>query len=173
MTNLSIVDLETTGLDANRNRIIEIGIIRVENGQVVERYSQLVNPECRIPSFIEHHTGISATMIKKAPTFARLLPKVKTLLADGYFVAHNASFDYSFMQAEYKRQGAVYVAPRLCTVRLSRRLFPNFRHHGLDSIISRFGLVCPSRHRALDDAEIVWQFYQMVSQNVTPELLGT
>ncbi len=170
MKSLNIIDVETTGLSAGRDRVIEIGIIRVEEGTVVDRYQQLINPERPIPAFIEQHTGISTAMVKKAPTFNDILAEIRPLLDDGLFVAHNAAFDYSFIQAEYRRAGLVFTAPRLCTVHLSRRLFPSYRHHGLDSIMRRFGIECPARHRALDDAEVVWQFYQILSQNISPEL---
>lgn len=172
-TTLSIIDLETTGLRASSNRVIEIGLIRVIDNQVVERYQQLINPERSIPPFIQQHTGITPAMVKDAPTFAEILPKLQSLMDGGTFVAHNASFDYSFIQAEYARHGLSYQAPRLCTVRLSRRFFPAYRHHGLDALIHRFGLSCPARHRALDDAEVVWQFYKILTQNISPELLLT
>jgi DNA polymerase-3 subunit epsilon len=171
VNTLSFIDVETTGLTAATNRVIELAIIRVTNGEVIERYSQLINPERPIPSFIQEHTGITPKMVKNAPTFADIFPKVQSLLEGGVFVAHNASFDYSFIQEEFRRQGATYVATTLCTVRLSRRLFPGYRRHGLDSIIQRFGIECPARHRALDDAEVVWQFYKMITQNVSPDLL--
>lgn len=166
MQKLAIIDVETTGLSAHAHRVIEVGIIRVEQSQVVERYQQLINPETEIPHFITQHTGISQDMVKDAPTFGQVFPKIKELLDGGIFVAHNASFDYSFIRAEYARQGEAYNAPRLCTVRASRRLFPGYRRHGLDHIIQRFNIPCPARHRALDDAEVVWQFYRMISQNI-------
>lgn len=168
MTRLNIIDVETTGLSAQASRVIEIGVIQVEDGEVVKRYSQLVNPEGRVPSFITHHTGITNAMIKNAPTFADILPEVRLLLDQGIFVAHNAAFDYSFIRHEYRRQGLSFVAPQLCTVKLSRRLFPGYARHGLDQIIRRFNIDCPSRHRALDDAEVVWRFYQQISRTVDP-----
>ncbi len=171
MKTLSFIDVETTGLRATTNRIIEIGIIRVEENKIVERYQQLINPERSIPRFIQHHTGITPAMVKDAPTFSQILPKVQSLLQDGIFVAHNAAFDYSFIQAEYRRYGLEYLAPRLCTVRLSKKLFPGYRRHGLDQIIERFNISCPARHRALDDAEVVWQFYQRISNTISPDLL--
>lgn len=172
MNTLSFIDVETTGLTAANNRVIEIAIIRVTDGEVVERYNQLINPERPIPPFIQEHTGITPKMVKDAPTFADVFSKVQSLLDGGVFVAHNADFDYSFIREEFRRQGAVYTAPRLCTVRLSRRLFPGYRRHGLDSIIRRFNIPCPARHRALDDAEVVWQFYKMITQNVSADLLA-
>lgn len=171
MQALSIIDIETTGLSAASDRIIEIGIIRVENGEVVERYQQLINPERPLPYFIQQHTGIVPDMVENAPTFSEIFESVQPLLANSLFVAHNAGFDYGFIQAEYRRQGVEFLSPRLCTVQLSRRLFPGYRRHGLDHIIQRFNLDCPARHRALDDAEVVWQFYRMLSQHVSPEMI--
>ena len=173
MNTLNIVDVETTGLSAAAHRIIEIGIIRVESGVVKQRYQQLINPECVIPSFITTHTGISPDMVRDAPTFAEVLPEIRLLLDQGIFIAHNAAFDYSFIRSEYQRQGISFIAPQLCTVKLSRRLFPGYQRHGLDHIIRRFNIECPARHRALDDAEAVWQFYQKVSQSVDPTTLMT
>jgi DNA polymerase-3 subunit epsilon len=159
---LSIVDVETTGLRPGEDRIIEIGIIRVAENKVVERYQQLINPERSLPYFIEQHTGITSDMVATAPTFSEIMPTIKPLLDGCIFTAHNAGFDYSFIQSEYRREGEVYMAPRLCTVQLSRRLFPGHRRHNLDAIMQRFNIPCPTRHRALDDAEVVWQFLQQL-----------
>jgi DNA polymerase III subunit epsilon len=171
MNRLNIIDVETTGLSATANRIIEIGIIQVEDGQVVKRYEQLIDPGFPIPSFITHHTGISSAMVKKAPKFSEVLPVIQPILGTGTFVAHNASFDYAFVQAEYRRHGLSFTAPQLCTVKLSRRLFPSYRHHGLDSIMRRFSINCSNRHRALDDAEVVWQFLKLIDQNIPIETM--
>lgn len=171
VSTLSIIDVETTGLSAATHRVIEVGIIRVENNQVVKRYQQLINPEAAIPSFIQNHTGITPQMVKDAPTFAEVFKQIDGLLEGGIFMAHNAGFDYGFIQAEYRRLGRSLLMPRICTVQLSRRLFPQYRHHGLDHIIRRFSIECPARHRALDDAEVVWQFYNRLRQNIAPELL--
>lgn len=164
MTNqrLSIVDVETTGLDARIDRIIELAIIRVEDGQVVERFSQLINPGVTVSPFITGHTGITNQMLSRAPSFADAAPKFEHLLDNGLFIAHNAGFDFSFLKEEYRRLGRIFALPRQCTAQLSRQLFPGYRRHGLDHIISRFKLDCPRRHRALDDAEATWQFYSLV-----------
>ncbi len=168
MATLNIVDVETTGLSASVHRVIELGIIHVVDGEVCERYQQLVNPGVSIPSFITAHTGIDDAMVHNAPSFNDILPKIRGLLDRGIFIAHNVAFDYSFIRAEYLRQGASFVAPQLCTVKLSRRLYPGYQRHGLDHIIRRFNIDCPARHRALDDAEVVWQFYKKVSESVDP-----
>ena len=159
---LAIVDVETTGLWAATNRIIEVGLIRVENGQVVEKYEQLINPDRPLPWFITRHTGITSAMVQNAPRFGQIMPDLKRLLKGCVFVAHNVRFDYSFLEQEYHRQGLRFRSPQMCTVELSRQLFPHERYHGLDHIIRRFDIKCPDRHRALNDAEAVWQFIQRV-----------
>jgi DNA polymerase-3 subunit epsilon len=153
------VDLETTGGNAAYHRITEIGIIRVSDGVRVEEWSSLVNPECRIPASIEAFTGISNEMVADAPTFAELATTVAAKLAGATFVAHNARFDYSFLRAEFRRTERRFSAAVLCTVKLSRRLFPEEPRHNLDALMQRHGLVCAARHRALGDARVLADFW--------------
>jgi len=157
--DLVFVDLETTGGNAAFHRITEIGIVRVADRQVVEEWSSLVNPECRIPASIEAFTGISNEMVADAPRFADLSLLVQQKLAGSVFVAHNARFDYSFLRAEFRRIERRFAAKVLCTVKLSRRLFPEHRRHSLDAVIERHGLRCSARHRALGDARVLWDFW--------------
>lgn len=161
---LAFVDVETTGLNANSNRIIEIGIVRVEEGQVIARYEQLIDPVCRIPKFIEYHTGITNAMVRGAPCFSDIRSDIFALLSSCTFVAHNALFDYSFIATEFSRLGYRFTLPMLCTAKLSRQYFPQYRQHSLDAIIERFNFKCKNRHRALDDAKIVWEFYRKISE---------
>jgi DNA polymerase-3 subunit epsilon len=156
---LVFVDLETTGGNAAFHRITEIGIVRVADGQLVEEWSSLVNPECRIPSSIEAFTGISNEMVAQAPRFAELSMLVQQKLDGAVFVAHNARFDYSFLRAEFRRIERRFAAKVLCTVKLSRRLFPEHRRHSLDAVMERHGLRCSARHRALGDARVLWDFW--------------
>ena len=157
--DLVFVDLETTGGNAAFHRITEIGIVRVADGQFVEEWSSLVNPECRIPSSIEAFTGISNEMVADAPRFAELAKLVHEKLAGAVFVAHNARFDYSFLRAEFRRTERRFAAQVLCTVKLSRRLYPEHRRHNLDAVMERHGLHCSARHRALGDARVLWDFW--------------
>jgi DNA polymerase-3 subunit epsilon len=161
---LVFVDLETTGGNATRHRITEIGIVRVEKGEAVEEWSSLVNPECPIPAYIERFTGISNEMVAQAPRFADIGPLVlEKLRASGppapIFVAHNARFDYSFLRAEFRRLDVNFSAKVLCTVKLSRRLFPEHPRHSLDAVMERHALVCSARHRALGDARVLSDFW--------------
>jgi DNA polymerase-3 subunit epsilon len=159
---LAIVDLETTGGKAGVHRVTEIGIIRVEHGVVTERYQTLVNPEQAIPPYITEITGITNALVADAPVFAEVALKVAELCADAIFVAHNASFDAGFLRAELAAEGLPLHNPILCSVKLSRRLFPEYPKHNLSTLIERHNLVCDSRHRALADADAVWQFLSLL-----------
>jgi DNA polymerase-3 subunit epsilon len=157
---LAFVDLETTGATGAQDRITEIGIVRV-GPEGVSEWSSLVNPETPISAFIEQLTGISNSMVAGAPRFAELAPKVRELLAGHLFVAHNARFDYGFVRHEFLRLGEVFRAPVLCTVKLSRKLYPEHHRHSLDTLIARHGLHVSARHRALGDAQLIHQFWTL------------
>ena len=118
------VDLETTGGSIVHDRITEVGIIEVGPAGVSE-WSTLVNPQTRIPPFIEKLTGISNAMVESAPTFAEVAEEVLGRLVGKLFVAHNARFDYGFLKNEFKRLGLSFRATVACSVKLSRRLFPD------------------------------------------------
>ena len=171
--DLVFVDLETTGGNADYHRITEVGIIRVEKGLCVEEWSSLVNPECLIPSYIESFTGISNEMVAAAPRFADIARLVLEKLQSGappepVFVAHNARFDYSFLRAEFRRVDVNFCAKVLCTVKLSRRLFPQYARHSLDALMERHDLACSARHRALGDARVLSDFWFKL-RNELPE----
>lgn len=145
------------------DRIIEIAILRVQNGEITETYSTLVDPEFPISPYVEGLTGITNRGLREAPTFTSIRNDVFRLLGGAVFVAHNAQFDYGFVREEFRREGLSFSARCLCTMRLSRRLFPEHRKHSLDSIIKRFGLTCTDRHRALGDATVIWDFMKILS----------
>jgi len=152
---VACVDLETTGGMAVHHRIIEVGIVLLEHGQVVEEWSSLVNPCQRIPPSIEQFTGISNEMVTDAPAFGDVLAEVRRRLDGRLFIAHNARFDYGFVRNEFRRLGQKFSAPVLCTVRLSRALFREHARHNLDALIERYDLRCGARHRALGDAAVL------------------
>lgn len=155
---LAIVDLETTGADATTERITEIAIILTEGDMLVEEWSCLVDPGMPIPPRIQAFTGITDDMVAGQPRFEDLAEEVRARLAGAVFVAHNARFDYNFLRASFERIGQSFDAPIMCSVKFSRALDPQFPRHGLDAIIERGNYVIESRHRALDDARVVWQF---------------
>lgn len=155
---LAIVDLETTGADPNRDRITEAAVLIVENGELLSQWSSLINPGMPIPERIQELIGITDAMVADAPSFADLADTLHAQLDGAVFVAHNARFDYNFLRAAFERLGKPWDAPVMCSVKFSRALDPEFPKHGLDAIIARNGYSIDSRHRALDDACIVWQF---------------
>jgi DNA polymerase-3 subunit epsilon len=170
---IAFVDVETTGTNANANRVTEIGIVRVENGRVVEEWSSLVNPEQSIPPAIERLTGITSDMVESAPTFSSLGQEILGRLRGHLFVAHNARFDYGFLKNEFRRAGLAFQEKVLCTVKLSRALYPQFRRHNLDAIMQRHGLGCDDRHRALADARVLWDFMQQIYRDVPASTIET
>jgi DNA polymerase-3 subunit epsilon len=157
--DLVFVDLETTGGNAAQHRITEVGIVRVRGGEAVDEWSSLVNPGCRIPAAIEAFTGISNAMVADAPPFGDIADLVLDKLRGATFAAHNARFDYSFLRSEFRRLDRRFSADVLCTVKLSRRLFPDQIRHGLDAVMERHGLFCSARHRALGDARVLRDFW--------------
>ena len=140
---------------AAHHRIIEVGIVLLDGGVVVEEWSSLVNPGTRIPSSIVDFTGISNEMVEDAPSFHDLRAEVRRRLDGRLFIAHNARFDYGFVRNEFRRVGEKFSAPVLCTVRLSRALFREHARHNLDTLIERWDLQCDARHRALGDAAVL------------------
>lgn len=164
--DLVFVDLETTGGSAAHDRITEVGLVRLTNGELVEEWSSLVNPERRIPAYIEEFTGISNEMVAGAPRFAEIASLVRRKLKGAVFVAHNARFDYSFLRSEFLKTELDFSAPVLCTVRLSRRLFPEYARHNLDAVMERNGLTCAARHRALGDAKVLHDFWFKLCRDV-------
>jgi DNA polymerase-3 subunit epsilon len=156
----AFLDLETSGVSPADDRITEIGIVLVDGDEPVAEWSSLVDPGVPIPAEIQALTGITQDMVRGAPRFVQLIPQVLEHLAGRILVAHNARFDYGFLKAEFRRAGQRFGAQVLCTVRLSRRLFPQHGSHRLDALIERHGLPAPDRHRALGDARVIRHFLQ-------------
>ncbi|EKD91455.1 MAG: hypothetical protein ACD_30C00005G0023 [uncultured bacterium] len=167
---LAFVDIETTGCRIS-DRIIEIGILRVENHKLIESYQTLLNPQCHIPEEIVELTGITPSQLEAAPTFYEVKKDIYSLLEDCIFVAHNVRFDLSFLKNEFKRWEISFSPKQICTVKLSRALYPEHRHHNLDSIIERFKFKVKNRHRAFDDAKVLWDFYSHLTKKLPKETL--
>ena len=153
------VDVETTGGMAYSSRILEIGLLRVEDGKVVATMNQVLDPEEPVPGWITELTGIAQPETIGKPVFVDVLPRLRELFENAVFIAHNATFDYSFFREEYRKAGRKFAMDKLCTVKLSRALFPGERSHRLDDVIRRSGYTVKNRHRAFDDAEVLHKFY--------------
>lgn len=149
-----VVDLEATGAKMPPNRVIELGAYRIRKGRIVDNFLTLVNPEIPIPRFVIGLTGITNEMVKIAPVFADVAPKWLDFVSDAVLVAHNAPFDTSFLNHEIARvyPGNRMINPHLCTVRLSRRVFPGLSNYRLDTIADHFSIPISHRHRAGSDA---------------------
>jgi len=162
---LVFVDIETTGVSYSRNKVIEVAAIRVENNRIVDSFTSLVDPRTELPPFISSLTGIYAADLAGAPTFYDIADELYRITEGAVFVAHNVRFDYGFLKREFADVGKKFSPKLLCTVRLSRALFPAERHHKLQNLIDRCGIIVQSRHRAHDDAMAMWYFIQHVVNN--------
>jgi len=167
-----LLDLETTGGKVTFHRIIEVGLLIVEHGKIVERWNTLVDPEIQIPPFIQSLTGISPGSLNNAPLFASIAEELHEKLQGRVLVAHNARFDYGFLKNEFNRVGIKYSTKPLCSVKVSRKLFPQFKRHGLSEIIKRFEFAVENRHRAMDDAEVIWKLFLKASQLYDDQEIG-
>lgn len=168
---LVFVDIETNGLNHIRGRVIEVAAIRVEDGRITRVFNQLIDPGSALPFFITNLTGIHDQDLRGAQTFHQIASELYDILSGAIFVAHNVRFDYSFLKQEFKRTGKTFLPKQLCTVKLSRTLYPDQKSHKLESLISRHGFSYEKRHRAYDDALILWQFVQHVQNNFSAELI--
>jgi DNA polymerase-3 subunit epsilon len=150
----AVVDVETTGRGPwVGNRIIEIAVVEVQGGAIVDEYETLVNPGQGIPGAITVLTGITSAMVAQAPWFEHVADEVYRRLEGRVFVAHNATFDWSFVSSELVSSvGEAPDVPRLCTVRMARRLVSRLRHRNLDELSRWFGIDIHARHRAYGDA---------------------
>ena len=160
----AVVDIETTGSTPQSAGITEIAIV-IHNGvEVTGKYVTLINPRHKIPPFIVNMTGISDEMVAGAPLFEEVAPQIFNLLNGRVFVAHNVSFDYSFVHYLLGRSGFQWSAPKLCTIKLSRRVFPGLVKYGLGSLTRDLGIKIEGRHRAWGDAAATAQVLTMAIQ---------
>ncbi len=169
--DFAFIDVETTGMKPLADRVTEIAIIRFNANGATERWQTLVNPGVAIPAEIQALTGITNAMVRAAPSFFDVRDELRRMLEGAVFVAHNARFDYGFIKNEFRRQGEAFTADVLCTVRLSRRLYPNADGHGLDAIVSRHRLGGFDRHRAMGDSEATAAFVCKTEDDHSPDTL--
>ena len=159
-----IVDIETTGNGIVGNKITEIAIFKHDGENVIDEYHSLVNPECEIPYFITGLTGIDNHMVRNAPTIQEIAADVHAFTEDQIFVAHSVNFDYNVIKHEFKTLGQSYIRKKLCTVRLSRRLFPGYHSYSLGKLCSALGIPLHDRHRAKGDAQATVRLFEKILQ---------
>ncbi|MBE5880898.1 MAG: PolC-type DNA polymerase III [Lachnospiraceae bacterium] len=162
-----IFDIETTGFSNEKNNIIEIGAVKIQNGKITDRFSSYVNPEEPIPFRIEQLTGINDSMVVDAPKIETVLPQFLEFCEGAVLVAHNADFDIGFIRVAAKRQNLAFDYTYLDTVALARVLLPNLAKYKLDHVAKALGVSLENHHRAVDDAgataEIFEKFIEMLS----------
>jgi len=151
-----VLDFETTGLSPDQgDRAIEIGAVRIENGRITDRFQQLMNPGRRVSSFIESYTGITNAMLRDAPPCKTVMTEFSEFIGDYDMVAHNASFDRRFLDAELQRIRRGYTGEFACSMLVSRRVYPDAPSHRLGTLVEYKSLPTSGTfHRALADAEM-------------------
>jgi len=158
----TIIDIETTGQSPAKGKITEIAIF-VHNGfEVTDSFTSLVNPECYIPNFITELTGIDNSMVQSAPKFYEIARKIVEMTHERVFVAHNVSFDYRFIQEEFKHLGYDFQRKTMCTVKLGRKFIPGHRSYSLGKICSELGIKIDGRHRAAGDAFATVKLFELI-----------
>ncbi|WP_455168708.1 exonuclease domain-containing protein [Aegicerativicinus sediminis] len=146
----TVIDVETTG---RTNKLTEISIFKIEDGEVVNEFTSLINPQIHIPDYITALTGIDNTMVADAPTFEEISTNIIEITEGAIFVAHNVNFDYNAIRNEFKEIGVDFRRKKLCTVRLSRTIYPTLRSYSLGKLCHSLGITITDRHRARGDAQ--------------------
>lgn len=166
--NFAVIDIETTGTSPTNGKITEIAIYIHDGIQIIDSFISLINPECNIPYNITRLTGITNEMVESAPKFYEIAKKIVEITANATFVAHNVSFDYSFVREEFKRLGYDYKRKTLCTVNLSRKLIPGLPSYSLGNICNDLNIPIEGRHRAGGDAFATVKLFELIlKQNET------
>ena len=161
-----VFDLETTGFSNKNDKITEIGAVKIENFKIVDRFSQLINPQKDISYKVQELTGITNDLIKDKPTIEEILPKFVEFIGDSVLVAHNAAFDMGFMQQKCREQNIEFKNTSIDTLTLARTLLPHMKRFRLNLIAKELGVPLLNHHRAVDDAEatahIFIKFMEMI-----------
>lgn len=158
-------------MSAQRGRVIEVAAIRVENNHVVDTVHTLLDPGTSIPYPITQITGITDGDVRGKPTFDEIADRLIELFDGAVFVAHNVRFDYSFLRQEFKNVGIDFTPKQVCTVKLSRALYPQMPRHRLSDVIAYHDFSFINRHRAYDDALVLFQFWQKIQVDHSPDIL--
>ncbi len=158
----AIVDIETTGGAIRRDKIIEIAIAVYEGNTRVDEFQTLINPGRTVSKHITMLTGITNEMLVDQPKFYEVARRVVEITQDCIFVAHNVRFDYTFIKKAFERLGYVYTRKQLCTVRMSRMVFPELKRHGLDALCTFHNISVKDRHRAMADVQATAAIFQIM-----------
>jgi DNA polymerase-3 subunit epsilon len=148
----SVIDIEATGGNSKNGKITEVAIFHFDGKKIVKQYSTLINPQMKIPWYVQKLTGIKQEMVRSAPVFSEVAEQLYNMLEGTCFVAHNVKADYSFMQAEFELAGINFKSERLCSLELSKKLIPEAPSHGLSKICDFLDINMKAEHRAEADA---------------------
>lgn len=165
----AVVDLETTGGTPENGRITEVGIVLLDDFEVVGTYQKLLDPGMPIQPFVVKLTGITDEMVSGQPQFNAVAEEIAELIKDRVFVAHNVQFDCKFLCAEMRRACIKLNPPRLCTVKLSRKFFPGFPSYSLHNLVESLELPDFNHHRALADAMAAAEILKLCLQKAGTE----
>jgi DNA polymerase-3 subunit epsilon len=165
---VAVIDFETTGLSPHYgDRTIEVGAVLVSNNQIVDRFQSLMNPKMKISSFIEDYTGITNRMLTKAPDITDVMKKLKRFISNNYLVAHNASFDSKFLDAEFSRIQFKRINEFACSMLTARRVYPDAPNHKLETLVRYKQLKTDGvHHRALADAEMTAHLWLRMIEDI-------
>jgi DNA polymerase-3 subunit epsilon len=158
----SIIDIETTGGSPKTEKITEIAIYVHNGNEVIKEFVSLVNPEKEIPYYITQLTGITNTMVAKAPKFYEIAKTIVELTENTVFVAHNATFDYGFIKSEFASLGYNFERPLFCTVKMGRKFIPGKKSYSLGNLCTDLGIHINDRHRAAGDALATVKLFEMI-----------
>ena len=147
----TVIDIETTGLSKHYHKITEIAVAKVQQGKIVGKFQTLIDPEIKIPAFITKLTGIDNEMVEDAPTIDQVLPNFKTFLGENIFVAHNATFDFGFIEQNMWRHNHQLLNYKLCTRKLANRIFPELPRKRLQDLCEHLNIQNQQAHRAMGD----------------------
>ena len=161
-TTYCVLDLETTGLSFRTEKITEVGIMKIKNGEVIDEFSCFVNPEKPIPQKVVEVTNITDDMVKDAETIDKVFPKILEFVGDSVLVAHNADFDIGFLKYNAKQLGYELNNTYVDTLRLAKSLFPDFKKYKLGFIADKLGIVVEVAHRALDDVDTTVKVFNVM-----------
>jgi DNA polymerase III subunit epsilon len=165
-----VVDVETTGGRAEQHRITEIAALKLRNGEIIDRYETLINPQRNIPPGITRLTGISDAMVADAPAFVEIADAFEDFVGEAIFVAHNVNFDYGFVTREYARLGRQFRRAKLCTCASMRKLYPGYGSYSLAALCRRYEIPLESHHRAMCDAEAAAALLLIVNERRAADL---
>lgn len=166
----AIVDIETAGGNPKGGGITEIAVLIHDGEQIIHEYQTLLNPEMGIPTYITGLTGIDNFMVRHAPTFSDIQDVLWDLLVDRVFVAHSVNFDFGFIREAFLKEGKELKSPTLCTVRLSRKIFPGLKSYSLGRICENQKIPIAARHRAMGDARATAILFDRMTKEA-PEVI--